>query len=208
MSDNAIRGRFNAWLLDVLDDYMHGKYGALKSELFGAVPSIVVDLGAGSGANFRYFPPGTQVIAVEPNAQMHARLARKAERQGLALRLHTAGAEALALADASVDLVCASLVLCTVPEPARAIAEVRRVLRPGGRLVAIEHVAAPEGSAVAALQRAVHKPWRWVFEGCELCNATEALLRAAGFREVRIEPLRVPTLFVPLRYQIAAVCVA
>src|SRR5262245_19198375 len=72
VSDNALRGRFNGWLLDVLDDYMHGKYGLLKSKLFGAVPPTVVDLGAGSGANFRYFPPGTRVVAVEPNSRMHA----------------------------------------------------------------------------------------------------------------------------------------
>ena len=208
VSDNPLRGRFNGWLLDVLDDYMHVKYGPLKSKLFGAVPPTVVDLGAGSGANFRYFPQGTHVVAVEPNARMHARLARNAARRGLTLQLHVAGAEALALADPSVDLVCCSLVLCTVSAPARAVAEVRRVLRPGGRFVAIEHVAAPAGSVVAAVQRAVRRPWRWVLEGCELCNTTEAVLRGAGFREVRIEPLHVPTVLVPIRYQIAAVCIA
>src|SRR5262249_15781336 len=87
MSDNAVRGPFNPWLLEVLDGYMHGKYGPLKSELFGAIPPTVVDLGAGSGANFRYFPPGTHVVAVEPNAQMHPRLLRNAARRGLTLQL-------------------------------------------------------------------------------------------------------------------------
>ena len=204
----AVRGRFNAWLLDALDGYMHRKYGPLKARLFGAVPATVVDLGAGSGANFRYFPPRTRVVAVEPSAHMHARLQRKATHHGLALEVHEAGGETLALPDASVDFVCASLVLCTVPDPARVVAEVRRVLRPGGRFVAIEHVPAPPGSGTAALQRAVRRPWRWVFEGCELCNQTTAVLRAAGFRAVQIEPFRLGTVFLPLRYQITATCIA
>ena len=208
MMDNAVRGRFNAWLLDALDGYMHRKYGPLKARLFGAVPATVVDLGAGSGANFRYFPPGTRVVAVEPSAHMHARLQRKARHRGLALEVHEAGGETLALPDASVDLVCASLVLCTVPDPPRVIAEVRRVLRPGGRFVTIEHVAAPPGSSTAALQRAVRRPWRWLFEGCELCNQTTAVLRAAGFRAVQVEPFRLSTVFLPLRYQITATCIA
>lgn len=208
MTDHAVRGRFNAWLLDALDGYMHRKYGPLKARLFGTVPSTVVDLGAGPGANFRYFPPGTRVIAVEPSAHMHARLRRKARHYGLALEIHEAGGETLALPDASVDLVCASLVLCTVPDPPRVVAEVRRVLRPGGRFVTIEHVAAPPGSGTAALQRAIRRPWRWMFEGCELCNQTPAVLRAAGFHTVRIEPFRFGTVFVPLRYQITATCTA
>ena len=208
MLDNAVRGRFNAWMLDALDGYMHRKYGPLKARLFGAVPATVVDLGAGSGANFRYFPSGTHVVAVEPSAHMRARLQRKARHHGLALEVHEAGGETLALPDASVDLVCASLVLCTVPDPTRVVAEVRRVLRPGGRFVTIEHVAAPSGSGTAALQRAIRRPWRWVFEGCELCNQTTAVLRAAGFRAVQIEPFRLSTVFLPLRYQITATCTA
>jgi ubiquinone/menaquinone biosynthesis C-methylase UbiE len=208
MIDNPVRGRFNAWLLDMLDGYMDRKYAAIKTRLFGAVPPIVVDLGAGSGANFRYFPAGTTVIAVEPNARMHDRLVRTAKRRGLTLQIHSGGGEALELADASVDLVCASLVLCTVPEPDRALAEVRRVLKPGARFAAVEHVAAPSGSGIATLQRTIRRPWRWVFEGCELCNHTESLVRAAGFREVSIEPLRIRTAFLPIRYQIAVTCVA
>ena len=208
MRDHPVRGRLNAWLLDVLDGYMDRKYGSIKTRLFGAVPATVVDLGAGSGANFRYFPPRTRVVAVEPSVHMHARLERKARRHGLVLELHEAGGETLALPDASVDFVCASLVLCTVPDPERVVAEVRRVLRPGGRFVAIEHVAAPAGSGIAALQRAVRRPWRWAFEGCELCNQTTAVLRAAGFRAVEIEPFRLGTVFLPLRYQITATCIA
>jgi SAM-dependent methyltransferase len=208
MTDHAVRGWFNAWLLDALDGYMHRKYGPLKARLFGAVPATVVDLGAGTGANFRYFPPGTRVVAVEPNAHMHPRLRRQAGRHGLALDVHEAGGETLALPDASVALVCASLVLCTVPDPPRVVAEARRVLRPGGRFVTIEHVPAPPGSGTAALQRAVRRPWRWLFEGCELCNQTPAVLRAAGFRAVQIEPLRLRTAFLPLRYQIVATCLA
>jgi SAM-dependent methyltransferase len=206
--DNGMRGRFNAWLLDALDGYMHRKYGPLKARLFGAVPATVVDLGAGSGANFRYFPPGTRVVAVEPSAHMHARLRRKARQHGLALEIHEAGGETLALPDASVGLVCASLVLCTVPDPRRVVAEGRRGLRPGGRFVTIEHVPAPRGSGIAALQRAIRRPWRWLFEGCELCNRTPDVLRAAGFRAVRIEPFRLGTVFLPLRYQITASCIA
>ena len=203
-----MRGWLNAWLLDALDGYMHRKYGARKVRLFGAIPATVVDLGAGSGANFRYFPPHTHVVAVEPSTHMHTRLQQRARQHGLALDLHEAGGEALDLPDASVDLVCASLVLCTVPDPSRVVAEVRRVLRPGGRFVTIEHVAAPPGSGIARLQRAVRRPWRWTFEGCELCNQTAAVLGAAGFRSVEIEPFRLGTVFLPLRYQIAATCIA
>src|SRR5258708_23915402 len=122
--DNPVRGRFNAWLLDALDGYMDGKFGALKTRLFSSPPPVMVEIGAGSGANFRYYPPGTEVIAFEPNVRTHEGLRRKAEQHSLKLDLRTNGAESLDLPDKSVGLVCSSLVLCSVKNPAAVIAEV------------------------------------------------------------------------------------
>lgn len=204
---NAVRGRFNAWLLEVLDGYQHRKYAALKREMFGGLSHTVLELGAGDGANFRYLAPGTRVIAIEPNVHMHRWLRARAARHGIDVDVRAATAEALPLADRAVDAVISSLVLCTVPDPARVLAEVRRVLRPGGRYWCIEHVAAPEGSALAGLQRALRRPWRWMFEGCETSRDTARLLREAGFASVEVTPFTLPTVFAPIRPQIAAVAV-
>jgi ubiquinone/menaquinone biosynthesis C-methylase UbiE len=204
---HPLRERFNACLLELLDRYQHRKYGALKRELFGGLPRTVLELGAGDGANFRYLDRGTRVIAVEPNVHMHPRLRARAARYGLQVDVHPATAEALPLADGAVDAVISSLVLCTVRDPAHALAEVRRVLRPGGRYWCIEHVAAPEGTALAWLQRAVRRPWRWLFEGCETCRDTARLLGEAGFASIEVTPFTLPTVFVPIRPQIAAVAV-
>ncbi len=204
---NAVRGRFNAWLLEVLDGYQHRKYAALKREMFGGLSHTVLELGAGDGANFRYLAPGTRVIAIEPNVHMHRWLRARAARHGIDVDVRAATAEALPLADRTVDAVISSLVLCTVPDPARVLAEVRRVLRPGGRYWCIEHVAASEGSALAGLQRALRRPWRWMFEGCETSRDTARLLREAGFASVEVTPFTLPTVFAPIRPQIAAVAV-
>lgn len=204
---HAVRDRFNAWLLEVLDGYQHRKYGALKREMFGGLPRTVLELGAGDGANFRYLAPGTRVIAIEPNVHMHRWLRARAARHGIHVDVRAATAEALPLADGTVDAVISSLVLCTVPDPVRALAEVRRVLRPGGRFWCIEHVAAPEGTVLAGLQRALRRPWRWLFEGCETCRDTARQLREAGFASVEVTPFTLPTVFAPIRPQIAAVAV-
>jgi ubiquinone/menaquinone biosynthesis C-methylase UbiE len=202
-----IRSRFNAWLLAALDRHAAAAYREVKQELFGGLPHTVVELGAGVGANFRYLRRGTHVIAVEPNVQMHARLRAAARRDEVTVDVRAAVAERLPLRDASVEAVISSLVLCTVPDPARALAEVRRVLRPGGRFWCVEHVAAPEGSLVRRVQRAVHRPWRWVFQGCETERDVVRLLREAGFASVEVTPFTLRTPFVPIRAQIAAVAV-
>lgn len=203
-----MRGSFNAWLFDLLDGYMDRKYGRIKRGLFQNLPPVVVELGPGAGANLRYYPSGTRVLAVEPNARMHERLRRRARRLGVELELHATPAETLNLGDACVDLVVVTLVLCSVSRPEAVVAEARRVLRPGGRLVCIEHVQAPPRSALRALQGAVAGPWRWVFEGCDLLNETERVLRQAGFSVVNVERLAVATAFLPIRSQIVATCVA
>jgi ubiquinone/menaquinone biosynthesis C-methylase UbiE len=202
---HPVRARLNAWLLAALDRYMDVRYREVKRELFGGLPHTVVELGAGDGANFRHLRRGTHVIAIEPNVHMHTRLRAAARRDDVTVDVRTAIAERLPLPDASVDAVISSLVLCSVADPARALAEIRRVLRPGGRYWCVEHVAAPEGSTVRRLQRAVHRPWRWLFEGCETQRDTAQLLREAGFTDVEVTPFTVRTAFVPIRPHIAAV---
>jgi SAM-dependent methyltransferase len=203
--DHPIRGRINAWFFRAVDGYMHRKYRDVKRELFGGLPRTVVEIGAGGGANFRYLDPGTHVVAIEPNPHMHEPLRAAAARHRVTVDVRAAVAERIPLPDASVDAVISSLVLCTVPDPRRALAEVRRVLRPGGRFWCLEHVAAPDGSLLSRVQRAVRGPWRWIFDGCETHRDVGALLREAGFASVEIRPFTLPTAVVPVRPQITAV---
>jgi SAM-dependent methyltransferase len=206
-ADHPVLDRINAWTLRLLDGYAHAKLGHVKREGFGGLPHTVVELGAGVGANLRYLAPGTHVVAIEPNARMHGALRAAARRWRVTVDVRTDTAERLPLPDACVDAVISSLVLCTVPDPARALAEVRRVLRPGGRFWCVEHVAAPARSAVGLVQRAVARPWRWFFEGCDTRRDVAALLREAGFSHVEVTPFTVRTALVPIRRGIAAVAI-
>ena len=207
MIDNPVRGRFNAWFFGALDGYMHWKYAAIKSRLLGQAPAVVVELGPGPGANLRYLARGTKLIAIEPNLHMHPALERRARQLGIDLDLRGLAGESLDLPSASVDFVFSSLVLCTVEQPEQVIAEVRRVLKPGGRFACVEHVEAPAGSAIHRMQRLIRRPWKWVLEGCDLCRDTGATLRSSGFAQVEVQSLVLPTIFIPIRHQIAAMCV-
>jgi SAM-dependent methyltransferase len=155
----------------------------------------------------RYLAPGTRLIAIEPNPHAHAALRRKAQRYGIDLEIRREGAESTGLATASVDAVICTLVLCTVEDDAAALTEVRRILRPGGRFLFIEHVGADAGP-LRALQRLVRRPWRYVFDGCHLDRDTAATIAAAGFTELEIEHARLGGLFVPVWPQISGVAVA
>lgn len=202
--DHPLRGRFNAWFFWLMDAYLHRTYGAVKQRLFEELPRTVVELGPGVGANLRYLAPGSHLMAIEPNPHMHGLLAQNARRRGVKLTICPAGAESIPLPDASVDAVICSLVLCTVPDPAASLREVLRILRPGGRFLCIEHVAAPASSLIGRIQRWVYRPWRWLFEGCHTHRDTVGALRAAGFRSVQVEALDLFTLFLPVKPQIVA----
>lgn len=198
-----MRGRLNAWGLDVVADAMHRIYGRRKRSLFETLPADLVELGPGAGANLRYYAPGTRVLAVEPNDLMHPRLRRRAGERGLVLEVHTGGAEALPLPDASVDAVVCTLVLCSVRDPDRVVSEVARVLRPGGRFVFVEHVAAPPRTGARRLQRLLRRPWRWAFEGCVLCRDTEATIRGGAFVDVEVERFTVGGAWAPFGPHVA-----
>lgn len=207
MMDNPVRGRLNAWFFAALDGYMHRKYAGIKPRLFQQAPPVAVELGPGSGANLRYLPRGTRLIAIEPNWHMHTLLRRRAVRFGIELDLRALSGECLDIPSASVDFVFSSLVLCSVDDPEQVIAEVRRVLRPGSKFACVEHVAAPGGSAMLGLQRTIKRPWHWAFEGCDLCRDTGATLQSSGFSQVDVRPFVLPTIFAPIRHQITAMCI-
>jgi ubiquinone/menaquinone biosynthesis C-methylase UbiE len=105
----------------------------------------VLEIGAGTGLNLALYPPAvTRVVAAEPDPHMIRRLRRKAQEAHVPVEIVSAPAEALPLADGSFDTVVGTLVLCTVSEPAVVLAEIARLLRPGGRYLFLEHVRAHE----------------------------------------------------------------
>lgn len=198
--DHGAVSRFNAWFFDVFDRYINHIARRHKQAAFGGIDAdVVAELGAGVGANLGYLPAGSRLVAVEPSLQMHDRLRERAAEAGIHLELLAHGAESLPLEDAAYDEVICSLVLCAASDPDRILAEVRRILRPGGRFRFIEHVAAATWSPRRWLQRVLRRPWAWLFEGCTLDRDTGARVRAAGFSDVQLANERFHrSLFVPV----------
>ena len=124
------------------------------------------------------------MIAYEPNLHMHGRLTESARRHGIDLDLRPAGAETLAEETGSLEMVVSTLTLCSVDDPQRVLAEIRRVLRPGGRFVFVEHVVAPKGSATRLAQTLLSPAWSAVSDRCRLLARTHELIAEAGFASV------------------------
>jgi SAM-dependent methyltransferase len=203
------RGVFNAAFFTAMGPYIESSLRRHKQRVYAGLPERVVELGSGVGANVGYLRPGSTLVAIEPNPPMHRRLRAAAARRGVQLDLRGDRlAERTGLPDRSVDCVISSLVLCTVADPAEVLAEVRRILRPGGTFRFVEHVAAPRGSFTRALQRLLRRPWAWTFEGCSCERDLAALVRAAGFAQVDISPFRLHSPFIPFNPQIAGVAYA
>jgi SAM-dependent methyltransferase len=198
--DHGRIGRFNAWFFDTFDRYINVVSRHHKQRAFADIdPGIVLEIGAGVGANFDVLRPRTRLVAVEPNVAMHARLARRARERRIDLELVGAPAEMLPMPTDSVDTVICSLVLCTVEDPAEVISEIRRVLRPGGSFRFVEHVVAHPLSPRRWIQAAIRRPWSWLFEGCQLCRDTGALIESAGFAVVEMQRSRLRcSVFVPV----------
>lgn len=187
----ALLQRAFAWLVAKSEPLNHRLYGERRSALLADLRGAVVEIGPGSGVNLSYLAPDVRWIGVEPNPFMHRYLRMKARRHGPSTCLVIGSAEALPLADRSADAVIGTLVLCSVADVAATLREVRRVLRPGGRFVFLEHVAAPAGSGLRRAQQLIRPLWRALADGCEPDRETWVALERAGFARVSYERFRV-----------------
>jgi ubiquinone/menaquinone biosynthesis C-methylase UbiE len=164
---------------------------AWRADLLAPLGGAVLEVGAGTGANLAHYSPAvSRLVLAEPDPAMRARLARKVRRRATAIV--DAAAEKLPFADGEFDAVVCTLVLCSTEDPGGALTEMRRVLRPSGRLAFIEHVAAAEGSNRLRWQRRIEPLWKRLMGNCHLTRRTNEAIAAAGFAldEVRQESLR------------------
>lgn len=160
-----------------------------RQELLRDVAGAVLEVGAGTGATLPLYPDTiTRLVLAEPDPCMMRRLERTRGVAGAAhIELSEASLDALPMPDASFDAVVSSLVLCSVRDAPGALAEIFRVLKPGGRLLFLEHVAAHSHSARFAWQRRLEPLWKRVAGNCHLTRDTEGAIRTAGFQIERIE---------------------
>jgi ubiquinone/menaquinone biosynthesis C-methylase UbiE len=184
--------RIHARLIASVSERHGREVESWKRDLVGPLRGTVLEIGPGTGANLRFLSPDVTWIGIEPNRHMEPYLMAEADRLGIAVRLEVGVAEQLPFADGSIDAVLASLVLCTVRDVPRALQEIRRVLRPGGRFVFIEHVAAPSGTWVRRVQRLVRRPWGVLGDGCHPDRETWRAIEAAGFQTVELAHFRIP----------------
>ncbi len=160
-----------------------------RRRLLADAHGLVLDLGSGTGANLPHYPPHARVVAVEPDPYMLRRLRRAWSRAKARVHLVQARGEVLPFPAGRFDLVVTTLVLCSVSDLHACLREVRRVLRPGGRLLFCEHVRA-SSSFWACVQDALTPVWKRVAGGCHPNRDTLQALERAGLRNPYGEALR------------------
>jgi ubiquinone/menaquinone biosynthesis C-methylase UbiE len=157
-----------------------------RHDLLAHAYGRVVEIGAGTGLNFSHYPPSvTKVEATEPDPYMRRRARRAAATAPVPVTVTDAAAEALPFQDGSFDAAAATLVLCSVRDPDVALHELRRVLKPGGRLLFFEHVRGAD--RLARWQDRLERPWGWFAGGCHPNRDTVQGIREAGFELEELE---------------------
>jgi ubiquinone/menaquinone biosynthesis C-methylase UbiE len=166
---------------------MDAEIGDHRRRLLAGLMGRVLEVGAGNGLNFPHYPATvTEVLAVEPEPYLRRLALAAASQAPVPIRVLAGTAEALPVPDATFDVVVASLVLCTVTDPDQALAEVRRVLGPGGTLRFYEHVQATD-PRLARWQDRLQRPWGWLVGGCHPNRDTVAAITAAGLQVVQLD---------------------
>lgn len=177
-------------LTEFVRDLQGRAYRVRKENLFTDLSGTILEIGPGTGVNFRYYPKGIRWIGIEPYLPVHPYLEKAAKKAGVKAKIKAGTAEKIGLPSASIDIVVGTLVLCSVENPSLVLREIKRVLKPGGKFLFLEHTATPEGTRLHWLQNAVASPWRRFFRGCNPNLETWKIIKAACFSEVVCERYR------------------
>jgi SAM-dependent methyltransferase len=181
---DIVESRFSAALYDPVL-WLGERLGmaARRRDLLAEARGAALEIGAGTGLNLRYYPSGLdELVLAEPGEPMADRIDLSHAPDGVPTRLVCAPAEQLPFDAGTFDTVVSTLVLCTVSDPARAVSEAARVLKPGGRLLFCEHVRADSGWR-RALQRRWARPWAAIADGCRCDRSTLATIES----QLRVE---------------------
>ena len=182
-----------SWLMaTVYDRFMRVSEEAClarwRGELLRDLSGEVLEVGAGTGVTLAHYPKTlARLVLCEPDPHMRRKLADKLAAALMKAELSDTAAEKLPFADASFDAVVSSLVLCSARDQGAALAEIARVLKRGGRLLFLEHVAADGKPERLKWQRRIEPVWKHLMGNCHLTRRTEAAIAAAGLRIERIE---------------------
>lgn len=164
----------------------------MRRETLAEASGRTIDVGAGTGANLDLYPDSvTGLVLSEPDPHMTKRLRARLAESGTEAELVEAPAERLPFEDASFDTAVFALVLCTVPDPPAALAEAARVLKPGGKLLFVEHVRSQQ-PGIARWQDRLERPWRFFADGCHCNRDTVAAIEASPFSLQKVERGELP----------------
>jgi ubiquinone/menaquinone biosynthesis C-methylase UbiE len=162
------------------------KFKKIRSELLKKANGRVLELGSGTGINFPFYQDAFEVIAIEPNQHMISRSIPKVKLAMVPIEIIRASAEQLPFADNSFDTVVATLVFCTIPNPEKAIREIKRVCKPEGTILLFEHVKM-ENQTLSKLQDILTPAWRKICDGCCLNRNTINTFENHGFTTMKKE---------------------
>jgi ubiquinone/menaquinone biosynthesis C-methylase UbiE len=189
----GLRQRIFARWYGLVEMDLDHEFDDCKKRLLGSLSGNVLEIGPGTGLNFAYFPKDIRWIGIEPNLFMHRALKAEAEQSGVTVvDIRPTTAEQLDVPDESMDAVVSTHVMCSVSDQAQTLQEIWRVLKPGGRLVFLEHVAAPRGTWSRIAQTAIKPAWYFLGDGCQPDRETWTAIQNAGFARVEIERFHAP----------------